>query len=598
MLRIVSVNLLIALVCCAVGACGARRSNPVPSDAGSAADYHLRLPRAPGRFAPARIDVAPEVAGESLLDVERCGSCHPDVLAHWRVSAHALSSFNNPIYVSAVRAFREANSARASRFCAGCHDPALLVDGAMDREISPQDPRSHAGITCVMCHGASDTAPDGNGSLFVHAAVVLPDVGDPASVAAHASSVRSKALTNELCIACHRSFVGEDTGHVGQLTGMDDATAWQASAYSGSGLSRIDNVAQADCISCHMARVPATQQDMAAKRGSIASHEFLGGHTWLAAMRGDTKQLQRVQLFLRGAATVDVVGFVSGDQRSSLLGTDVVITPGTDITFDVVIRNVRVGHRFPGGVLDAQDTWIEVTVDDQRARRIAQAGVAHRLFRSPLDRSSDDSVHTLRTVALGPDGTPRVKRQVHDFRGVAFDHTLAPRQARVVRYQFTVPPKPVASPLTVRVRLLHRTRNQRIARQVCKEATQSRGAQFVAAAAALRGQRLDPCVRPPITEIAQAVVAIGPGAEPRASRPDWVRLYEHGIALLADVSERLERAKRSLAAALARVSNSPTARRRAGAHRDHPASAAERPAHEVCRGPRGRDRQSRCAQER
>ena len=32
-------------------------------------------------------------------------------------------------------------------------------------------------------------------------------------------------------------------------------------------------------------------------------------------------------------------------------------SPGSRISLDVVIRNLLVGHRFPGGVLDIQDTW-------------------------------------------------------------------------------------------------------------------------------------------------------------------------------------------------------------------------------------------------
>ena len=36
------------------------------------------------------------------------------------------------------------------------------------------------------------------------------------------------------------------------------------------------------------------------------------------------------------------------------------IAPGSKVAFDVVVRNLLVGHRFPGGVLDIQDTWIEV----------------------------------------------------------------------------------------------------------------------------------------------------------------------------------------------------------------------------------------------
>ena len=34
------------------------------------------------------------------------------------------------------------------------------------------------------------------------------------------------------------------------------------------------------------------------------------------------------------------------------------LVPGENAVIDVVIRNLDVGHRFPGGVMDAQDTWV------------------------------------------------------------------------------------------------------------------------------------------------------------------------------------------------------------------------------------------------
>ena len=52
----------------------------------------------------------------------------------------------------------------ASRFCAGCHDVALLIDGAMSGDVAPADPRGHGGITCRVCHGIESVHPDGNGS--------------------------------------------------------------------------------------------------------------------------------------------------------------------------------------------------------------------------------------------------------------------------------------------------------------------------------------------------------------------------------------------------------------------------------------------------
>ena len=38
-----------------------------------------------------------------------------------------------------------------------------------------------------------------------------------------------------------------------------------------------------------MAREPASRAELGAKHGTLASHRFVGGHTWMAAMRGDTR---------------------------------------------------------------------------------------------------------------------------------------------------------------------------------------------------------------------------------------------------------------------------------------------------------------------
>src|SRR3954467_13369307 len=57
-----------------------------------------------------------------------------------------------------------------------------------------------------------------------------------------------------------------------------------------------------------MERAPASANEYGAKAGTIASHRFLGGHTWMASMRGDEEHLRRTREKLVGAAPVDVSG--------------------------------------------------------------------------------------------------------------------------------------------------------------------------------------------------------------------------------------------------------------------------------------------------
>src|SRR5690606_22257400 len=261
-------------------------------------------PQAPARSVLAGAD------GTTLAAVDTRGGCHPDVYAQQQASSHAYSSFSNPIYRVAVDKVREEAGLQPSRMCGGCHDIALLADGIMDAEVTPEDLRGHAGVTCRVCHGIEEATRDGNGSYTLsRRPVVFPRDGDPASLEAHRASVKP-LRSAEMCGSCHRSFLDDGTGNRGVfLTGQDDLTGWLGSAYNHSGLGRIDDVIEKqDCIACHMPREPARLGDPAAENGTITSHRFTGGHTWLAAMLGDEEQLARQRDILRGALSIDLAG--------------------------------------------------------------------------------------------------------------------------------------------------------------------------------------------------------------------------------------------------------------------------------------------------
>jgi hypothetical protein len=161
----------------------------------------------------------------------------------------------------------------------------------MDREVMPGDHRASAGINCQTCHGVERVKADGNGSYTLTASPIpLPEEGDPESLQHHLARVKQAPLrTGEICASCHKTFLGAATGNGHHLPGADDITPWRRSIYAGNHLERIDEpIAEQDCRGCHMAREDALRGDVSAENGSIASHRFLGGHTWLAAMRGDS----------------------------------------------------------------------------------------------------------------------------------------------------------------------------------------------------------------------------------------------------------------------------------------------------------------------
>ena len=104
---------------------------------------------ATGKFIPAK----------ALMMDEYCLKCHGDAYNGWFHSAHHFSSFNNPAYLFSVRETREVSlkrdgNVKASRWCAGCHDPVPFFSGAFDDPNfdDVNHPTSQAGITCTVCH--------------------------------------------------------------------------------------------------------------------------------------------------------------------------------------------------------------------------------------------------------------------------------------------------------------------------------------------------------------------------------------------------------------------------------------------------------------
>src|SRR4051794_17898573 len=81
-----------------------------------------------GPLAPSEMTVsaAAPPTGASITGADDCESCHADVAAEWRSSAHAFASFTNPAYRASVDRFRAEVGPAQSRHCGGCHDVALL----------------------------------------------------------------------------------------------------------------------------------------------------------------------------------------------------------------------------------------------------------------------------------------------------------------------------------------------------------------------------------------------------------------------------------------------------------------------------------------
>jgi Flp pilus assembly protein TadD len=469
---------------------------------------------------------------ENAIGAGPCAGCHADVAAQWSGSAHRFASFNNPYYVVSVDEFRRERGAKASRFCASCHDPLLIATGAIDRPLegaARATPTAQAGIVCLVCHSIDSVDGSGNGGYHVKAETV--PLGQPA----HGQRLR-RALLGEsrLCAACHKVGLTPEVTHDRWLRGQDDYDPWLASAASGHGANSIFRPAQPSrCQDCHMPYEPAVRGDAAARPGPdgtlrVRSHRFLGANTALPTLRGDDDMVRRESEFLAGKVTMALHPLPPGNQGEQEPQVSSNAARAGELPLvDVVLRSRGIGHRFPSGTMDSNEVWLEVDAFDAAGQVIGRSG-----GRDASGALLPDT-HLVRVQAVDGDGHPLLRRDPQHMRGVVYDNALGPSDPVAVR--FAVP----AQAERVRARLLYRKFSVAYAGLACAGITD----------VATR-QR---CNEIPTVEVVQAETTLAipqcpsaPGAPGNAGGPVdkdlWQRYLEHGVALAAALVERVPEA--------------------------------------------------------
>jgi len=491
-----------------------------------------------------------------LAKTRDCADCHADVASQWTHSAHAYASFDNPWYRASVDQFRAQRGREESRFCAGCHDPLLLISGEIDEQVDSDNPLAYVGITCLVCHSIESTRADGNASFTLSdTPVLLPDPASPEEIEAHRARLTMQPLRSAaLCGSCHRSFSGPSIGNENHLPGIDDLGDWTSSAFAGAVQDHLTSVEGDNCQSCHMRAEPASGAEMAgAIDGEVSNHRWAASHTAMAAQLPDATRLRQARDALEGAVLVDI-GAVRAGQRRYVLPEEARIRGGERLVFDVLLENQRTGHRFPGGTRDMHDAWVEVEVHDADGNLLGLS--------RPGD-VDDDNVFVLRATVLDAAGDPEILHRVHRFSAPAFDRTLAAHDAQAVRYSMMLPPR-IEMPLRVEARLLHRKHSLQFQALACEASHTERGLEFTMGAKAHGKVALDPCMEQPVTEIGAVAVWLGRGTtnwKPLggAARPAVERLITQALALLHARQEDVQAAKPSIdrALRLAREDESP-----------------------------------------
>src|SRR5581483_950820 len=109
-----------------------------------------------GPFFPSSAQVygGQKIPSKFFMESDSCKRCHEDIYNQWFSSAHHFSSFNNQWYRKSIEYMQDTIGTKPSKWCGGCHDPAVLYAGLMDTPIKQivHRPESQAGLGCMMCH--------------------------------------------------------------------------------------------------------------------------------------------------------------------------------------------------------------------------------------------------------------------------------------------------------------------------------------------------------------------------------------------------------------------------------------------------------------
>jgi Flp pilus assembly protein TadD len=309
-----------------------------------------------GPFFPSAL-ATPEkkiISSQSFLNSASCGrsQCHPDIYKQWRSSAHHYSSLSNPWYRKSLEYLQEGRQAppasadtgngeavvQPEKWCAGCHDPALLVSGMFEQpHLAGQTPEAHAGVACTVCHAMVQVKSTMGQGDYVIEEMPLQEWAtsknkmlrelydfllcvDPAPHRKSMLKPFHRQDAAEFCSACHKAHFDEPVNRFRWVRSFNDYDAWQAGPFSGRTARGFEApAAPKNCVDCHMPLARA--RDAGNTGGEVHDHRFLGANTALPVVNQDRKQLQATVEFLRDSVvSVDIFALGKPDAARLLDG--------------------------------------------------------------------------------------------------------------------------------------------------------------------------------------------------------------------------------------------------------------------------------------
>ncbi len=128
-----------------------------------------------------------------------------------------------------------------------------------------------------------------------------------------------------------------------------------------------------------------------------------------------------------------------------------VLRRGDTVRVDVVVRTKKVGHFFPGGTVDAYDTWLELKATDDKGQTLFWSGMVEDNGKGPVEKGA----HFYRSLQIDEHGNPINKRNAWSTRSVVYVRLIPPGAADTVHYRMKIP-ESAGNKITLHARLLYR----------------------------------------------------------------------------------------------------------------------------------------------
>jgi tetratricopeptide (TPR) repeat protein len=558
-----------------------------------------------GPFFPssAQIYGGQKIPSKYFMESESCKRCHQDIYDQWFSSAHHFSSFNNQWYRKSVEYMQDTVGTKPSKWCGGCHDPAVLYSGLMDTPIKEivHRPESQAGLGCMMCHSIARVKSSmGQGDFYLEYPKLheLAATQNPIVRTVHDFLVKlnpephrrvflkpfMREQTAEFCSSCHKVHLDVPVNHYRWIRGFNEYDSWQASGVSGQGARSFYYPPKpAQCADCHMPATPS--KDFGNIEGMVHSHRFPAANTALPTANEDAKQLKITEDFLKdkivsvdifalspaqaelkaGAASQSELSttFAVGEEAETKITPAVeaeavpvtaplsrvqpVVRRGDTVRVDVVVRTKKVGHFFPGGTVDAFDTWLELKGTDDKGQTVFWSGMVEDNGKGPVEKGA----HFYRSLQVDAHGNRINKRNAWATRAVVYVRLIPPGAADTVHYRLHIPEN-ASSKITLHARLCYRKFawwNTQFSfagvpelKQTGSEVTPDYDDRKFAFRAALNGvsAKREQIPDLPIVAVAEDAVTLNvaahgsPAPQPKEvlQPDDWQRWNDYGIGLL------------------------------------------------------------------